>query len=79
MLLSLIMTCSDLSDQTKGFKLAKEVAQKVYEEFFKQGDLEKRMGNKPIEMMDREKASIPDLQIEFIDDVCLPAFRYPTS
>ncbi|XP_022902922.1 cGMP-dependent 3',5'-cyclic phosphodiesterase-like [Onthophagus taurus] len=75
LLFSLIMTCSDLSDQTKGFKTSKEVAQLVYEEFFNQGDLEKKMGNKPLDMMDREKASIPDLQIQFLEDVCLPAYN----
>ena len=48
----------------------------VYREFFKQGDLEKAMGNRPVEMMDREKACIPSLQIQFIDDVALPVYTY---
>lgn len=56
--------------------MAKQVAQMVYEEFFTQGDLEKNMGKIPIEMMDRERASIPDLQIQFLNDVCLPAYVY---
>lgn len=47
----------------------------VYEEFFTQGDIEKGMGKQPLPMMDRDKASIPDLQIEFLDSVCLPAYR----
>jgi cGMP-dependent 3',5'-cyclic phosphodiesterase len=46
----------------------------VYHEFFSQGDLEKKMGNRPDEMMDREKACIPTLQIQFIDDVALPVY-----
>ncbi|GJQ69872.1 hypothetical protein Trydic_g22418 [Trypoxylus dichotomus] len=77
-LLSLMMTCGDLSDQTKGFKIAQNVAEMVYEEFFTQGDIEKRMGNQPILMMDREKASIPDLQIEFLDTVCIPTYTILT-
>lgn len=32
------------------------------------------MGNAPIEMMDREKASIPHLQVEFISNLVLPLF-----
>lgn len=46
----------------------------IYAEFFKQGDMEKEMGKEPILMMDREKANIPDLQIEFLDSICLPAY-----
>lgn len=46
----------------------------VYREFFSQGDLEKAMGNRPVEMMDRDKACIPTLQIQFIDDVALPVY-----
>ena len=33
------------------------------------------MGNKPQEMMDRERAYIPTLQIEFIDHIALPVYR----
>ena len=46
----------------------------MYREFFSQGDLEKAMGNRPVEMMDRDKACIPSLQIQFIDDVALPVY-----
>lgn len=56
--------------------MAKQVAQMVYEEFFSQGDIERNMGNVPMLMMDRDKASIPDLQIQFLEEVCLPAYRY---
>jgi cGMP-dependent 3',5'-cyclic phosphodiesterase len=48
----------------------------VYREFFSQGDLEKAMGNRPVEMMDREKARISIQQISFIDDVVLPVYTY---
>ena len=47
----------------------------VYREFFSQGDLEKAMGNRPVEMMDRDKACSPSLQIQFIDDVALPVYK----
>lgn len=72
---SLIMTCADLSDQTKSWKNTKRVAELIYEEFFHQGDLEKSMGRNPIEMMDRDRACIPDLQIGFLQDVCLPVYK----
>ncbi|XP_046438368.1 cGMP-dependent 3',5'-cyclic phosphodiesterase-like [Daphnia pulex] len=74
LLLFLMMTTADLSDQTKDWNSSKNAALLVYHEFFSQGDLEKKMGNRPDEMMDREKACIPTLQIQFIDDVALPVY-----
>lgn len=50
------------------------IAQQIYAEFFKQGDLEKAMGKEPVLMMDREQANIPKLQIEFLNNICLPAY-----
>uniref|UniRef100_A0A914CD54 Phosphodiesterase n=1 Tax=Acrobeloides nanus TaxID=290746 RepID=A0A914CD54_9BILA len=72
----LLMTASDLSDQSKDFKTSKAIAENIYKEFFSQGDLEKQMGNSPIEMMDRERACVPKIQLEFMDTVALPVFDY---
>ncbi|CAG9771941.1 unnamed protein product [Ceutorhynchus assimilis] len=74
-LASLLMTCADLSDQTKDWAETKKVAQLIYAEFFAQGDLEKKMGKTPANMMDREKASIPDHQLEFLTQCCICIFR----
>ncbi|KAK4879795.1 hypothetical protein RN001_007941 [Aquatica leii] len=71
----LLMNCADLSDQIKNWDVISVVAEHIYEEFFCQGDLEKAMGKQPQVMMDREEASIPDLQIQFLTGVCLPIFR----
>ncbi|CAB0028004.1 unnamed protein product [Trichogramma brassicae] len=51
---AMLMTCCDLNDQTKNWKVSKQTAEQIYDEFFSQGDLEKSMGTAPIEMMDRE-------------------------
>jgi len=72
----LLMTASDISDQSKDFKNSKGIAENIYKEFFSQGDLEKQMGNRPIEMMDRERACVPKIQLEFMDTIALPVFRY---
>uniref|UniRef100_A0AC35TY63 Phosphodiesterase n=1 Tax=Rhabditophanes sp. KR3021 TaxID=114890 RepID=A0AC35TY63_9BILA len=72
----LLMTASDLSDQSKDFKTTKSIAENIYKEFFSQGDLEKQMGNAPMTMMDREKACVPKIQLEFMDTVALPVFKY---
>ncbi|KAJ8920746.1 hypothetical protein NQ315_004886, partial [Exocentrus adspersus] len=74
-LCSLLMTCADLSDQTKDWAETKRVAQLIYSEFFAQGDLEKKMGKEPTNMMDREKASIPDHQLEFLKECCICIFK----
>ena len=37
---------------------------------------EKAEGLTPNEMMDRDRAYIPQLQVQFIDSVALPVYRY---
>nr|XP_013800039.1 PREDICTED: cGMP-dependent 3',5'-cyclic phosphodiesterase-like [Apteryx mantelli mantelli] len=39
------------------------------------GMLEKAMGNRPLEMMDREKAYIPELQISFMEHIAMPIYK----
>uniref|UniRef100_A0A6Q2Z829 Phosphodiesterase n=1 Tax=Esox lucius TaxID=8010 RepID=A0A6Q2Z829_ESOLU len=75
LLLSLIMTSCDLSDQTKDWKTTWKIAGLIYKEFFSQGDLEKAMGNRPSEMMDREKAYIPELQTGFMEQIAMPIYK----
>lgn len=52
-----------------------KLQENIYKEFFSQGDLEKQMGNRPIEMMDRDRACVPKIQLEFMDTVALPVFE----
>ncbi|XP_076468389.1 cGMP-dependent 3',5'-cyclic phosphodiesterase-like [Babylonia areolata] len=75
LLLCLLMTASDLSDQTKTWDNTKHIAVLIYQEFFSQGDLEKALGESPLEMMDRERACVPDLQISFLDNIAIPVYR----
>ncbi|XP_049549146.1 cGMP-dependent 3',5'-cyclic phosphodiesterase-like isoform X1 [Anopheles darlingi] len=75
LLLSLAITCSDLNDQIKKWNTVQHVAHLVYAEFFAEGDLEKQMGLRPNAMMDRKKACIPMLQIEFLTTVIRPTFE----
>ncbi|XP_058120991.1 cGMP-dependent 3',5'-cyclic phosphodiesterase-like [Anopheles ziemanni] len=75
LLLSLMITCCDLNDQIKSWKTVQHVAHLVYAEFFAEGDLERQMGLRPNAMMDRKKACIPMLQIEFLTTVIRPTFE----
>jgi hypothetical protein len=75
LILCLLMTACDLSACTKTWKAAKDVADLIYAEFFSQGDLERALGVQPMEMMDRERACIPELQLNFLDFIVIPAYR----
>ncbi|PSN33928.1 hypothetical protein C0J52_19328 [Blattella germanica] len=73
LLKSIMMTTCDLSGQCKPFNITKRITENVYREFYRQGDIEKSMGQTPLSMMDREKQySIPEDQIQFLSVVCLP-------
>lgn len=74
-ILSLLMTSSDLSDQTKTWATTKNTARNIYEEFFNQGDLEKDMGHEPMDMMNRDLACIPQVQVDFMENVALPVYE----
>ena len=52
------------------------VAELIYSEFFSQGDLEKALGVTPSEMMDRDRAFIPEQQLSFIDNIAGPVYKY---
>ena len=73
---SLIMTSCDLCSGCKEWTWAKQIANLIYTEFFRQGDLEKALGHTPNEMMDRDKAFIPEQQLGFLDGISGPAYRY---
>ncbi|CAG9785792.1 unnamed protein product [Diatraea saccharalis] len=47
----------------------------VLTEFFKQGDLEKSRGDLPPTIMDRDKCVIPELEIQFLQSICVPLFE----
>ena len=49
----------------------------VAEEFFQQGDLEQQeLKSTPMAMMDRaKKDELPQMQVGFIDSVCLPLYK----
>uniref|UniRef100_A0A1I8AZ50 Phosphodiesterase n=1 Tax=Meloidogyne hapla TaxID=6305 RepID=A0A1I8AZ50_MELHA len=58
----------DVLDCIREVILATDIAAHLRKvEFFSQGDLEKQMGNRPLAMMDRDRACVPKIQIEFMD------------
>jgi len=77
LLRSMLMTACDISAICKPWPIQQRVAHLVAEEFFQQGDLEqKELNLTPIEMMDRaKKDKLPQMQVGFIDGVCLPIYE----
>lgn len=75
MILHLCMTACDLSDQTKGWRNTKNTAHLIYKEFFHQGDMEKSMGGRPAIINDRDRACVPELQINFMEHIAGPVYK----
>jgi len=47
----------------------------IFEEFYEQGDLEKRAGRIPIPMMDRNRVEeLPSSQVSFLNGICIPCY-----
>ena len=72
--LSVIIHSADVSNPTKPLDIYKQWAQRCVEEFFKQGDMEKRLGIPVSFNCDRDTVSLPKSQIGFIDAIVSPLF-----
>ncbi|XP_050425718.1 dual 3',5'-cyclic-AMP and -GMP phosphodiesterase 11-like isoform X2 [Adelges cooleyi] len=77
LLRAMLMTVCDLAAITKPWDIEKRVAELVTNEFFEQGDIERRNFNiTPIDIMNREKEDqLPMMQVGFIDSICLPIYQ----
>jgi hypothetical protein len=74
LVLEMAIKCADLNNPTKPVEQCKTWAYKVMQEFFTQGDLERKMGIPVSKFMDREDTNIPRCQIGFIDILVTPLF-----
>ncbi|CAG9460667.1 unnamed protein product [Pedinophyceae sp. YPF-701] len=73
-ILRAILHLADLSNPLKPAELAEKWAQRVTQEFWRQGDREKEMGLQVAAMMDRDKTVLSQTQISFIDFIVTPFF-----
>uniref|UniRef100_A0A2H1VME5 Phosphodiesterase n=1 Tax=Spodoptera frugiperda TaxID=7108 RepID=A0A2H1VME5_SPOFR len=71
---AMLMNAADLGDQLKDWGCVKKTAAAVLTEFFKQGELEKMRGVSPTSEMDSDKCFIPDLEIQFLQTICIPLY-----
>lgn len=73
MLAGVIVAC-DLNTAIKPWETHVTGAQRIYDEFFVQGDRERSFGLEPIEMMDRQRCRIPQQQLGFYDFIVRPLY-----
>ncbi|XP_077977683.1 cAMP and cAMP-inhibited cGMP 3',5'-cyclic phosphodiesterase 10A-like [Glandiceps talaboti] len=72
---ALMMTACDLCAVAKSWPVQRKTVAKIYEEFYAQGDEEKKRGEQPLPMMDRENEdNLPKDQVNFIKIFCLPLY-----
>jgi hypothetical protein len=74
MLQEAFIHAADLSNPVKPFYVYTKWVERVTDEFFSQGDEEKRRGITVSPMCDRDSTNIPNMQLGFIDFVIAPYF-----
>ena len=72
--LNVLIHAADISNPTKPLDIYKVWAQKVVDEFFRQGDMEKRLGLPVSFNCDRNTVQLSQSQVGFIDAIVLPLF-----
>ena len=72
--LSVIIHSADVSNPTKPLDIYKQWAHRCVDEFFKQGDMEKRLGIPVSFNCDRDTVFLPQSQMGFIDAIVSPLF-----
>ncbi|CAF1674616.1 unnamed protein product [Rotaria magnacalcarata] len=75
LMMGLSMTAADLCSSFKQWEVQRSNVSIIMEEFFQQGDDEKRRGIHPQSLMDRSLAhELPKNQVNFISFICLPCY-----
>ena len=72
--LNVLIHSADVSNPTKPLNIYKQWAKRCVDEFFKQGDMEKRLGMAVSFNCDRDTVSLPQSQVGFIDAIVFPLF-----
>jgi len=72
--LKLVIKCADISNPARPAHIYRKWVDRVMEEFFRQGDQEKRLSMPVSAFMDRDTTIIPKCQLGFIQYICLPTF-----
>ncbi|KAI9144629.1 hypothetical protein BKA69DRAFT_1025594 [Paraphysoderma sedebokerense] len=73
--LSIAIKCADINNPSKPLHLCTKWTELIMEEFFKQGDEEKKRNMEVSMFMNRDNTDVPKCQIGFIDFIVSPLFE----
>uniref|UniRef100_A0A7N8XSL2 Phosphodiesterase n=1 Tax=Mastacembelus armatus TaxID=205130 RepID=A0A7N8XSL2_9TELE len=73
-ILQMALKCADICNPCRPWELSKQWSEKVTEEFFQQGDIEKKHKLEVSPLCDRETNTVGDIQIGFMAYVAEPLF-----
>lgn len=68
------LKCGDLGHSSKTLHLHEKWTKRITEEFYRQGDEEKKRKLAISPFMDRSKANLPQSQVGFLDFLVIPMF-----
>ncbi len=74
MILEILLHAADISNPVKPFAIYERWAEKVMEEFFRQGDRERALGLEVAPMYDRALADMPTAQLGFVEFIVSPLY-----
>jgi len=73
--LQIALKCADISNPCRPWALSRAWSLQVSEEFYRQGDLERRLGLSVTPMCDRFTSSVSKIQIGFFRFIAAPLFE----
>ncbi|XP_053984430.1 uncharacterized protein LOC128879363 isoform X2 [Hylaeus volcanicus] len=74
-ILQIALKCADISNPCRPWDISRKWSYKVCEEFFRQGDYERRLNLPVTPLCDRHTTSIPKIQVGFIKFVVTPLYE----
>jgi len=75
LMMKMSLKCADVGHTAKSLPLHLKWTERVIEEFYRQGDEERRLGLPISPFMDRQKANVPAAQIGFIEFLVIPMYE----
>uniref|UniRef100_A0A3Q2P4Z4 Phosphodiesterase n=1 Tax=Fundulus heteroclitus TaxID=8078 RepID=A0A3Q2P4Z4_FUNHE len=73
--LKIALKCADVCNPCREWELSKQWSERVCEEFYRQGDLERKFNLEISPLCDQQMDSVPSIQIGFISYIVEPLFE----
>ncbi|XP_036003393.1 cAMP-specific 3',5'-cyclic phosphodiesterase 7B isoform X1 [Fundulus heteroclitus] len=74
-ILQIALKCADVCNPCREWELSKQWSERVCEEFYRQGDLERKFNLEISPLCDQQMDSVPSIQIGFISYIVEPLFE----